>query len=142
MPFPHLQNPLRLILWFTALGAAIGVVYSRSIAMSEGSPLFSFDGVLRGLLTGTVISSILISFETFVLAGPIGAPLQRAPFTVHVAVKSIVYLVVILFGLALGAWAFPIRTATCWAWASAISSATAHLSTADSRITSRPSTPA
>jgi adenylate cyclase len=107
MPFPHLQNPLRLILWFTAFGAAIGVVYSRSIAMSEGSPLFSFDGVLRGLLTGTVISSILISFETFVLAGPIGAPLQRAPFAVHVAVKSIVYLVVILFGLALGAWAFP-----------------------------------
>ena len=79
MPFPHLQNPLRLILWFTAFGAALGVVYSRSIAMSEGSPLFSFDGVLRGLLTGTVISSILISFETFVLAGPIGRRFNGRP---------------------------------------------------------------
>ena len=79
MPFPHLQNPLRLILWFTAFGAAIGVVYSRSIAMSEGSPLFSFDGVPRGLLTGTVISSILISFEAFVLAGPIGRRFNGRP---------------------------------------------------------------
>ena len=108
MPFPHLQNPLRLILWFTAFGAAIGVVYSRSIAMSEGSPRCFRSTACCGLLTGTVISSILISFEAFVLAGPIEiAASTKAPFAVHVAAKSIVYLVVILFGLALGAWVFP-----------------------------------
>jgi hypothetical protein len=107
MSFPHLPSPLRLILWFTAFGAAIGVVYGRIVAMSEGSPPFTFDGVARGLLTGMVIAGILMSFETLVLPSPIGAPLQRAPFAVHVAVKSLVYLVVILFGLALGAWAFP-----------------------------------
>src|SRR5277367_2508479 len=107
MPFPYLPSPIRVILWFAGIGAAIGAVYGHVISMNEGSRLFGFDGVPRGLLTGTVISAILISFEAFVLAGPIGAPLRRAPFAAHVAAKSIVYLVVILFGLALGAWAFP-----------------------------------
>ena len=109
MPFPHLPSPIRIILWFTAIGAAIGAVYGRFTTVSEGSPLFGFDGVPRGLLTGTVISAILISFETYVVAGPIGAPLRRAPFAAHVAAKSLVYLLVILFGLALGAWALPGR---------------------------------
>jgi adenylate cyclase len=41
------------------------------------------------------------------LAGPLGSSLRRAPFTLHVAVKTAIYLIVILFGLKLGAWAFP-----------------------------------
>jgi adenylate cyclase len=109
MPFPYLPGPIRVILWFTVIGAAIGAVYGHSVSINEGSPLFGFDGIPRGLLTGTVISAILISFEAFVLAGPIGAPLRRAPFARHVAAKSFVYFGVILFGLALGAWAFPGR---------------------------------
>jgi len=106
MPYPHLPSPIRVILWFAALGAAIGAVYGHIVSMSEGNPLFGFDGVPRGLLTGAVISA-LISFETYVVTGPIGAPLRRAPFAAHVAAKSFIYLLVILFGLALGAWAFP-----------------------------------
>jgi adenylate cyclase len=107
MPFSHLPSQLRIILWFTAIGATLGAVYGRITTMGEGSPLLGFDGVPRGLLTGTVISLVLVSFETFVLAGPIGAPLRRAPFAVHVVAKSFVYLVVILFGLDLGSWLFP-----------------------------------
>ena len=107
--FPIFRAPIRVILWFTAIGAAIGAVYGHIVSINEGSLLFGFDGIPRGLLTGTVIAAILISFEAFVLAGPIGAPLRRAPFAVHVAAKSFVYLGVILFGLALGAWAFPGR---------------------------------
>jgi adenylate cyclase len=109
MPFPQPSSQLRIILWFTVIGATVGAVYGHVISMNEGSLLFGFDGVLRGLLTGTVIAALLISFEAFVLAGPIGAPLRRAPFAVHVAAKSFVYLGVILFGLSLGAWAFPGR---------------------------------
>jgi adenylate cyclase len=41
------------------------------------------------------------------LAGPVGSSLRRAPFTLHVVVKTAIYLIVILCGLELGAWAFP-----------------------------------
>ena len=41
------------------------------------------------------------------LNGPLGAPLRRAPFTVHVAVKTVIYLGVILFGLKFGVTLFP-----------------------------------
>ncbi len=39
--------------------------------------------------------------------GPIGAPLRRAPFAAHVAVKTVIYLGVILFGLKFGDALFP-----------------------------------
>ena len=109
MPFPKPSSQLRVILWFTIIGAAIGAIYGHTISIGEVSRPFVFDGIPRGILTGTVISAVLIWFEAFVLPGPIGAPLRRAPFAVHVAAKSLIYLGVILFGLALGAWAFPGR---------------------------------
>jgi adenylate cyclase len=107
MPFPK-PNDLRLILWFTSPGAAFGAIYGRIVATSEGAPLFEFDGVARGLLTGAFISGILISLEIFALTASVAAPLRRAPFAANVTIKTFVYLAVILFGLALGAWAFPL----------------------------------
>jgi adenylate cyclase len=58
-------------------------------------------------MTGAVIAAILSSLQVFILTGPLGAPYRQAPFPVHVAIKTGIYLVVILFGLALGAWVFP-----------------------------------
>ena len=58
----------------------------------------------RGVATGGVIASILTSFLLF---EPFHALLRPAPFPVHVAVKTLIYLVVVLFALSLGAWAFP-----------------------------------
>ncbi len=107
MSFPQLPSRLRLILWSTAISAAIGAVYSRSIAVSQGNPVLAFGGVPRGLLIGAVIGSILVSLEVLVAPGSFGAPLRRLVFPLHVAVKTFVALVVILFALQLGAWAFP-----------------------------------
>jgi adenylate cyclase len=102
-----LPNRIRLILWFTLIAAIVGALYGHMNAVMDDSSVFSFDGVPRGILTGVVIASILTSFEVFILSEPIGAPLRQAAFPVHVAVKSVIYLAVILFGLALGAWLFP-----------------------------------
>lgn len=107
MSFPQLPSRIRLILWFTAASAAIGAVYSETHIAERGGSLLAINGMPRGIVTGMVIASILTSLEVFVLQEPVGAPLRRAPFLAHVAVKTLIYLIVILFGLSLGAWLFP-----------------------------------
>jgi len=104
MPFPQLPNQLRLILGFTAIAAVIGAVYSQTHVAENGGPWFAVYGVPRGVATGGVIASILTSFLLF---EPFHALLRPAPFPVHVAVKTLIYLGVVLFALSLGAWAFP-----------------------------------
>jgi adenylate cyclase len=107
MTFPRLPGPYRHILWATALAAALGAAYAEMNVLERGGHVLAVYGLTRGGLTGAVIGSVLTSFDAFVLRGPLGAPLRRAPFTVHVAVRTGVYLIVILLALKLGAWAFP-----------------------------------
>jgi adenylate cyclase len=75
--------------------------------LQGGAHALADYGLVRGAVTGAVIAGILTSFDAFVLSGPLGAPVRRAPFTVHVGVKTLVYLGVILFGLWLGDHLFP-----------------------------------
>src|SRR5476651_1278987 len=105
--FLHLSSRSQLVLRFTLIGGAIGAVYSNFIAVMRGDPLFSFASVPRCILTGALIGGVLVSFEVFVLLEPIGAPLRRLSFPVHVTIKTSIYLIVILCALALGAWAYP-----------------------------------
>ncbi len=76
------------------------------MAVSDGRPLLSVVGLPRGVLTGVVITGILSSFEQ-VLAQPAMARLRSMPFLVHLTIKTVIYLIVILFGLVTGAWLFP-----------------------------------
>ena len=107
MVFPRLQEPFRHILWATALAAALGAAYAEMHVLQRGGQPLAVYGLARGALTGAVIAGILTSFDGFVLRGPLGAPLRRAPFTVHVAVRTGIYLVVILLGLKFGSSLFP-----------------------------------
>jgi adenylate cyclase len=107
MTFPRLPGPYRHILWATALAAALGAAYAEMHVLRRGGQPLAIYGLARGALTGAVIGVVLTSFDAFVLRGPLGAPLRRAPFTVHVAVRTGVYLIVILLALKLGVWAFP-----------------------------------
>jgi adenylate cyclase len=104
---PYLSSRCRLILWFTLISAVIGGLYSHFHAIMDGSLLFTLDGVPRGVITATVIASVLTSLEVFVMTEPLGEPLRRASFPVHVAVKTVIYLIIILLALALGAALFP-----------------------------------
>jgi adenylate cyclase len=107
MPFPPSPGQLRIILWATVLAAAVGAVYSQIDVVEHGGRIFDGNSVARGLLTGAVIGGLLTSFEIFVLSLPVATPLRAAPFPVHVAVKTCIFLVVILFGLAFGERVFP-----------------------------------
>jgi adenylate cyclase len=100
---------LRAIFSFMLVAAAIGAVYGRLNAVAEGAPWFGVEGVARGMLTGALIAGILRPFEVFVVAGPLGAPLRRTSFAVHVAAKTLIDLVVIVFALEVAAAVFPNR---------------------------------
>jgi len=104
-PPRRLPQPIRERLWFTLIGAVVGAVYGHMMAVSDGRPLLGLGGVPRGVLTGVVIST-LFSLEQ-VLVRPGMAHLRRTPFLVHLAIKTAIYLVVILFGLSVGGWVFP-----------------------------------
>jgi hypothetical protein len=112
MTFPRLQEPFRHILWATALAAALGAAYSQIQVYQRGGQPLAVYFLARGALTGAVIASVLTSFNAFVFDGMPGARLRRAPFTVHVAVKTVIYLGIILFGLNLAAISFRRRTRT------------------------------
>ncbi|HEY3620915.1 MAG TPA: adenylate/guanylate cyclase domain-containing protein [Roseiarcus sp.] len=107
MPFLHLPGPFRTIVWSTAIAAAVGAVYSQIDVVEHSGQLFEGHSVARGVLTGALIGGVLTSLETFALTLPFAAPLRTAPFPVHVAVKTCVFLVVILIALAVGERVFP-----------------------------------
>ena len=102
MPLPHLKGPLRVVLWSTALAAVVGAAYSEMHVLQNGGQTLAHYGMARGAMTGALIGGTLTFFDRFILIGPMGAPLRRAPFAVHVAVKTLLYLAVILFALKLG----------------------------------------
>ena len=108
MPFPQPSSQLRHVIWFTTIAAIFGAIHSEMNVSADGGSLFLANGAPRGALVGAVIGSILSTLEVFVLSAPLGAPLRRTPFPVHVAIKTLVYLIVILFALGLGAAVFPV----------------------------------
>jgi adenylate cyclase len=103
---PRVSHSVKDILWFTLIGAVVGAAYGHMMAVSDGHPLLGFGGLPRGVLTGVVITGTLFSLEK-VLAQPGMAQLRGTPFLVHLAIKTALYLVIILFGLSIGGWVFP-----------------------------------
>ncbi len=101
----RLPQPIRERLWVTLVGAVVGAAYAHMMAVSDGCPLLGLGGLPRGVLTGVVIST-LFSLDQ-VLAQPRMAWLRSTPFLVHLAIKTAIYLVIILFGLCVGGWVFP-----------------------------------
>jgi adenylate cyclase len=75
-------------------------------AVSDGAPLLGFGGLPRGVLTGVVITGALFFFE-LVWARTAMARLSGLPFLPHLAIKTVIYLVIVLAGLAIGAGVFP-----------------------------------
>jgi adenylate cyclase len=105
--FRQLPDRVRLTLWFTAIGAVIGAAYAHVISMQNGAPLFGLAGVMRGMLTGAVMASVVGTIETLIATQAWAAPLRNAPLAVHLTIKTVILLAVILFSLVLGAWLFP-----------------------------------
>jgi|SRR3984957_13666684 adenylate cyclase len=109
MTFPRVPYAFRHVLWATVLAAALGAAYSEMQIWQRGGQALDVYHMARGAVTGALIGGILTTFDAVVLNAPLGAPLRRAPFAVHVTIKTIIYLSVILFALKLGHDLFPAR---------------------------------
>ena len=107
MTFPRLQEPFRHILWATALAAALGASYAEMHVLQRGGQALGVYGLARGALTGAVIAGILTSFDALRSERAARRAASPAPFAVHVAIRTVIYLGVILFGLKFGSSLFP-----------------------------------
>ncbi|MGA2125519.1 MAG: adenylate/guanylate cyclase domain-containing protein [Xanthobacteraceae bacterium] len=94
------------ILWLTVIGTVAGAAYGYVSTTADGGP--GLYGIGRGAISGAIIGGVLSSLDAFVLESRTGAPFGRAPFLLHLGLKSLVYLVVFLLGIAAGQWLLPI----------------------------------
>ncbi len=98
---------LRITLIGALAGAAGGYFAVRAAGMA------GVYGAERGLLSGALIGGALGSLNIFVLGAPIRlGGVRRAPFLLHVALKSVVYLAVFLLGAWMGFRLVPIPGST------------------------------
>jgi adenylate cyclase len=97
---------LPLIVRMALIGALAGAVYGYFATMAVGGA--GIYGIERGLLSGAIIGGVLTSLNIFALQAPIGGGVRRAPFLLHVALKSLIYLVVFFLAIAVGQWLVPI----------------------------------
>src|ERR1700722_1060821 len=94
-----------VILRITLIGSLAGAVYGYFAASALGAP--GVFGVERGLVTGGLVSVVLSSLNILVLQTSIGGGVPRTPFLLHLALKSLIYLVVFLAAIAAGQWLVP-----------------------------------
>src|ERR1700722_544834 len=95
MPQP---NALRLVIWITLSSSLLGALF----AYAENRPHGIADFVnteLHGVLAGGLNGGILSSLEILVLRGAYGASLRRLPFLPYLAIRSVLYLGIILLVL-------------------------------------------
>lgn len=103
----HAQHFGRYVLTFTATSMAIGALLGYVETPGEHVGL----GLLRGAVIGGLISFVLTAMETFVLAGAWNSTLRRVPFALQILLRSSIYIVVIIAGLAAGPLLVPIGEA-------------------------------
>lgn len=92
------------VLKITLVGALGGATYGYGAAIRAGGT--GLIGIERGLVGGAIIAGALSSINIWVLEGATGRS-RRAPFLLHVGVKSLLYLVALIFGAAVGQRLFP-----------------------------------
>ncbi len=90
---------LRLYAFIIVLGGGCGAAYS-----------FVLFGHVRDLVQGAFVGlglgGLLGAFEIFLALRPLGTRLRAAPFAVHLAIRALVYLVVIVAAIELSAVLF------------------------------------
>lgn len=95
------------ILRITLIGALAGAAGGYFAVRAAGAA--GVYGIERGLLSGGIIGCALSSLNIFVLDAPIRpGGVRRAPFLLHVAFKSAIYLIVFLLGAWIGYRLVPI----------------------------------
>jgi adenylate cyclase len=91
-------NSLRLVLWITVSASLLSALFVYAENVPVGGADFIFTE-LRGALAGGLNGGILSSLEIFVLRRARGAFLRQLPFLPDFALRSLLYLCIILLVL-------------------------------------------
>jgi len=83
---------------FTSIGMVIGAAYGFYSSMEDNAGSI---GLVRGALSGFLIGLPIVSANAFILLTP-NSRLSRAPFLLNVGVRTLIYLVIFLVGIAVG----------------------------------------
>src|SRR5271170_1643225 len=95
MPQP---NALRLVVWITLSSSLLGALFAYAENRPHGIAAF-VNTELHGVLAGGLNGGILSSLEILVLRGAYRAPLRQLPFLPYLALRSLLYLGIILLVL-------------------------------------------
>jgi adenylate cyclase len=91
-------NALRLVLWITLSSSLLGALFAYAENRPYGVANF-VNTELHGVLAGGLNGGILSSLEILILRGAYGASLRRLPFLPYLALRSLLYLGIILLVL-------------------------------------------
>jgi adenylate cyclase len=91
-------NALRLVVWITLSSSLLGGLFAYAENQPHGNVEF-LRTELHGVLAGGLNGGLLSSLEILVLRGAYGAPLRQLPFLPYLAIRSLLYLGVILLVL-------------------------------------------
>src|ERR1700733_1067177 len=95
MPQP---NALGLVVWITLSSSLLGAMFAYVENRPHGIAGF-VNTELHGVVAGGLNGGILSSFEILVLRGAYGARLRQLPFLPYLALRSLLYLAIILLVL-------------------------------------------
>jgi adenylate cyclase len=102
----RIRIAIPFILRITLIGALAGAAYGYFATTAPGG--VGLLGLERGLFSGAIIGAVLTSLNIILLEGPLSSGVRGPPFLVHLALKSLLYLLVFEAAIALGQWLIPI----------------------------------
>jgi adenylate cyclase len=91
----------RIMVWALPVSAALGAVFG-----GFNQPDDIIRGGIHGAVAGTLISAAALLLEFIVYSRTLNAFVRRVPFLLYLGLRSLGYVVAILFGLVVSAWLF------------------------------------
>jgi adenylate cyclase len=102
------RQRLRSLAAISAMAAAGGAVFGIVTVAQGGAENANYVlAMIRGLYTGLAIATPVATWEIYYVNGPAGSAIRRMSFLANLSIRSLAYLVFILFGLWSGATLFP-----------------------------------
>ncbi len=104
------RRQVSMLLRFIAIGAIAGAIYGMGVDAKLSGDL-GWEGALRGLVTGALVTIVIAGFEIFFVNDPRGQWLRRLPFMKVALLKTMFYAIAIVGMDALGDVLVPINGA-------------------------------
>ena len=90
---------VRVVAWALPVSVVLGTIFGHFHSLND-----SARGYIHGAVAGILISTAILLIEFVVDSRTVSGLIRRVPFLLYLALRSLAYLVAILFGLTVSAW--------------------------------------